>query len=145
MENLCTFIGNLGANPDVKTLNDESKVAQFNIACSEKGYTKKDGTQVPERTEWITIVTWRRLAEIIEKYAKKGSRIYVRGKFKTKTYDDEQGIKRWKSFIEAEYIELLDGKRESSALPTSALMEEPAPAPANNAHALGKDDDDLPF
>lgn len=145
MENTCIFTGYLGANPDIKTLNDGSKVAQFNIACSEKGYTKKDGTQVPERTEWITIVAWRGLAEIIEKYTQKGSRIYARGKFKTKTYDDEQGIKRWKSFIEAEYIEFLDGKRESSALPTSALTDEPATVPANNALAPGTEDDDLPF
>lgn len=156
MENLCVFIGNLGGNPDVRPLDDGAKVAQFSMACTEKGYKKKDGTDVPERKEWIPVVVWRGLADVIEKYTKKGSRVYVRGKFRTRTYEDDKGVKHWRTYIDADYIELLDSKRETNTLPTEVLKSEAAqrqspaaqsqyaPAPEVSSSPENKNDD-LPF
>lgn len=151
MENLCAFIGNIGGNPDVRPLNEGVKVAQFSIACTEKGYKKKDGTDVPERTEWVPVVAWRGLAEVVEKYTKKGSRVYVRGKYRTRTYDDEKGVKHWRTYIDADYIELLDSKRETNTLPSEILQSEAdqrqASAPQSAYPPAPSDDakDDLPF
>ncbi|MEG0647239.1 MAG: single-stranded DNA-binding protein [Bacteroides sp.] len=114
--NKCTFIGYIGREADIKTIDNGAKVAQFSIACTDRGYSRADGSNVPERTEWIPIVAWRGLAEIIERYTKKGSKIYVEGRYTTRSYDKD-GSKRYITEIVAETIELLDPRREERPLP----------------------------
>lgn len=134
MENLCIFIGNMGAKADVRTLENGTKLAQFSIACNEKGYTKKDGTQVPERTEWIPIVVYRPgLADIIEKYTQKGSRIYVKGKFRTRTYEDKDGNRQWRTEIYADEIKLLDSRRNDVPLPPDVWQGSQVPTGTGTA------------
>ena len=134
--NKCVFIGRLGKDPDVKVLENGTKVAQFTIACSERGYTSANGTQVPERTEWINMVAWRGLAEIVEKYTRKGSNIYVEGKFRTRSYEATDGSKRYVTEIYAENIELLEARKDSVPPPPDPMAagaRSGAPAGGNAA------------
>ena len=85
MINKCTFIGNLGKDPDYKVLESGHKVASFSIACSRKIKNKENG-ETKEYTEWIPIVAWDNLAEIISQLARKGSQVYVEGEFRTRSY-----------------------------------------------------------
>lgn len=155
MENLCIFIGNLGSTPELKTLEDGTKVLQISIACTERGYKKKDGREVPERTEWIPIVAWRSQAEYLASYARKGSRIYVKGKFRTRTYEDRNGNKQWRTDIYADDVQILDNRREEAPLPpdiskgsTPGMSTQPVetsqPTPSDVPYSSG-DKDDLPF
>ena len=144
MYNKCTFVGRLGADPIVRTTENENKVAQFNIACDEPGHTTRDGKEVPKRTEWIPIVAWNGWAELVEKYAKKGSQVLVDGKFRSRSYDNKEGQKVYVTEIYAEFIRLLEPKRDAAPLPPgpgAATNNESSPAP----QAPIGDKDDLPF
>src|SRR5664279_4372731 len=107
--NKAILVGNVGKDPEVRYLDSGVAVATITLATSERGYTLANGTTVPERTEWHNIVAWRGLAEIAEKYIKKGSLIYVEGKITTRKWEKD-GIARYSTEIVAESIELL-GKR----------------------------------
>jgi single-strand DNA-binding protein len=108
--NKVTLIGNLGKDPEVQTLEGNIKVAKFSLATSES--YKDDKGQTHSHTEWHSIVLWRGLAELAEKYMRKGSLVYIEGKNKTRSYDDKQGVKRYVTEIIAEEILLLDKKPE---------------------------------
>lgn len=141
MFNNCIFIGRLGADPMVKTTENGKKVAQFNMACDEPGYTKKDGTEVQKRTEWIPVVLWNGLAETAERYVKKGALVMVEGKFRTRSYEKD-GITYYRSEIYADTMRMLESRKDAAPLPTdpdTAPQKEviPAQAPAP--------EDDLPF
>ena len=94
--NKAQIIGNLGRDPEIKTIPSGQKVASFSLACSEK-YTDKNGQKV-EKTEWINCKAWGKLAEIIEAYVKKGSQIYVEGKIETQSFEKD-GVKKYKTEI----------------------------------------------
>lgn len=119
--NKAILIGNVGQEPTVKHLENNTAVATFSLATTERGYTMQNGTQVPERTEWHNIVVWRKQAEVVEKYVHKGDKLYVEGKIQSRSYDDKQGVKRYVTEIMAENIELLSPKPQQTA---------PQPAPA---------------
>lgn len=108
--NKAILIGNLGKDPDVRHLDNGVAVAQLSIATTERGYTTKDGTQIPDRTSWHNLVLWRGLAEIAEKYLKKGDKISVEGKIYTRSYDDQQGIRRSITEIYVDNLEMLTPK-----------------------------------
>lgn len=164
MINKCTFIGNLGKDPDYKVLESGHKVASFSIACSRKVKNKENG-ETKEYTEWIPIVAWDNLAEIISQLARKGSQVYVEGGFRTRSYEAEgTGEKRYVSEIWACDFRLLGRKAESSSapLPTSPddfgsqSAPDSAPAPSQPAQAapqqptqgtlnMTDEKDDLPF
>ena len=145
--NKVILIGNVGQEPDVRDLDNGTKVANFSLATSERGYTLKNGTQVPERTEWHNIVVWRGLAEIVEKYVKKGTKLYIEGKIKTRNYDDKNGVKRYITEIYADQLELLGGKPPHQEDSTYSKLENQVSDRAKEfAQANApKDDDDLPF
>ncbi|NJL15028.1 MAG: single-stranded DNA-binding protein [Microscillaceae bacterium] len=104
--NKVMLIGNLGNAPEVKTLEGGIKVARFSLATSESYKDKNGDTQT--ETEWHTLIAWRSLAEVVEKYLRKGSTIYVEGKIKTRSYADKDGAKRYVTEIIAEQIIMLD-------------------------------------
>ena len=136
--NKCTIIGNLGRDPEIKTIPSGQKVASFSLACSEK-YTK-DGQKV-EKTEWINCKAWGKLAEIIEKYVKKGNQIYVEGKLETQAFEKD-GIKRYKTEIVVNNMLMLGGKNEgSNDAPKSEYSEYSQPSQNYNPMP----DEDLPF
>ncbi len=103
--NKATLIGNLGKDPEVRATPSGAKVANFSIATTES-YTGKDGQKV-DKTEWHNIVMWRGLAEVAEKYLKKGAQVYVEGRLQTRSWDDKEGQKRYTTEIIADNMVML--------------------------------------
>lgn len=115
MLNKAQVIGNLGADPKVTAINNgQSKVASFSVATTERGYTTQTGVQVPDRTEWHNVVCFGRLADVVGTYLKKGAKVFVEGKMRTRTYDDRNGVKRSIMEISAETVEMLDTKPQQA-------------------------------
>lgn len=120
--NRWTGIGNLGSDPECRSTPGGQQVANFRIACSE---TWKDGNGVKqERTEWVNIVAWRKLADVASKWLKKGMQVYVEGKLQTRTWEDKAGGgKRYATEILADEIKMLGGKPEGERSPRAASEE----------------------
>ena len=106
------LLRNVGSDPEIRESNG-GKFATFRLATTDKGYTKRDGTQVPERTEWHNIVVWGKNAEIAERYIRKGSPLYIEGKLRTRVWEDRNQIKRTVTEIYAEVVELVGRRQES--------------------------------
>lgn len=140
--NKVILIGNLGADPEIRHLQNDVSVANFRIATSET-YKDRNTGEKREQTEWHSIVAWRGLATIAEKYLKKGSKVYVEGKLRTRQWQDKEGNTRYTTEILADEMTLLDrpsGDRTADmAARPAAMADSPAPASA------GEDLDDLPF
>ena len=108
--NKVILVGNVGKDPEIRNLEGGAKVAKFSLATSES-YKKPDGTKV-DTTEWHNIVLWRGLADVAERFVRKGSQIYVEGKIRSRTWDDKDGIKRYAIDIVGESMTLLGRKQE---------------------------------
>ena len=106
--NKVILVGNVGKDPEMKYFDNDVSLATFSLATSERGYTTSSGTQVPERTEWHNIVCWRGLAQVAEKFIKKGTQLYIEGKIRTRSYGDQNGVKRYITETVAGKTELLD-------------------------------------
>lgn len=123
--------------------NDVAK-ASFSLATSERGYTTSSGTQVPERTEWHNIVCWRGLAQIAERFVKKGTLLYIEGKIRSRSYDDQNGIKRYITEIVADNLELLGRRGQEADTGGSSGIIEPNGL-ADSMDDTSSEVDDLPF
>ena len=132
------IIGNCGKDPEVRTLENGAKVATFSVATSTGGYTKQDGTEVPEKTSWHNIVAWRGLAEIAEKFLHKGDKVTVLGTISYREYEKD-GVKHYITDILA-YDIVLMGKSESSRPPITAND-----APVREDFPPMQQNDELPF
>lgn len=108
--NKVILIGNVGKEPEIRYTDNHVAVAQFPLATTERGYTLQNGTQVPDRTEWHNIVLWRGLAETVEKYVHKGDKLYIEGKIRSRSYDDQNGQRRYITEIVGEVMEMLTPK-----------------------------------
>ena len=139
--NKVILIGNVGKDPDVRYLDSGVAVATFSLATTERGYTLQNGTQGPDRTEWHNIVLWRGLAQTAEKYVHKGDKLYIEGKIKSRSYDDQNGIKRTIVEIFADNMEMLTPRGVSQPQQTAA----PAPQPVQQQPVAGSAAEDLPF
>lgn len=140
--NKVILIGNLGADPEIRHLPSGIPVANFRIATSEVFRDKTTGEK-REQTEWHNIVAWRGLAEVVEKYVKKGSKVYVEGKLRTRQWQDKDGVQRYTTEIQADELTMLDRPSgERSAAPQAAPATAAAPAGASSP---ADDVDDLPF
>ncbi len=133
--NKAILIGNLGADPELRYTPGGQAVASFSMATTEK-FKNKEGEQ-QERTEWHNIVCWRRTAEIANEYLKKGSPVYIEGRIQYRSYEDKDGIKRYRTDIVAQRLQLLGSRGQ-----TERPAPEPSKAPEPQAPS---DDDDLPF
>lgn len=111
--------GNVGQDPKITTFQDGGKVAQFTLATTERGYTTRDGREIPDMTEWHNIVVKRNgLASVCEQYVKKGTPLLIEGKIQTRSFDVNGTVKYITEIIVTE-LELLGGqKRESAPAPT---------------------------
>ena len=149
--NKVILIGNVGRDPEVRYLDSGIAVASLPLASTDRAYTLANGTQVPERTEWHNLVLWRGLAETAEKYVHKGDKLYVEGKIRTRSYDDQTGAKRYVTEIFVDSMEMLSPR--GTAAPGAAAqqpgMSQGAPAqPMAQSQATPAQDnttDDLPF
>lgn len=108
IKNHVQLIGNVGQEPTITNLENGKKVARFSLATNE--YYKNDKGEKVQNTEWHTVVAWGKTAEIIEKYAGKGKEIGITGKLKSRSYEDNEGVKRYVTEVEANEILLLDVK-----------------------------------
>jgi single-strand DNA-binding protein len=109
--NRVTLIGNIGNDPEYKTLQDGAPVAKFSIATTETYRLKNGETQ--SHTDWHTIIAWRGLATFASQYIHKGSLLYVEGKLRNRQYEDKEGMKKYVTEIVAEQVILLDKKAKS--------------------------------
>lgn len=139
--NKAMLIGNVGQDPDVRYIEKGVAVASVRLATTERGYRMQNGTEVPDRTEWHSIILWRSLAEIVEKYVKKGDKLYVEGSIHSRSYDDKNGVKRYVTEIWADRMELLSPKSQDATAPAAAPAQ-PAAAPATEAKSNAED---MPF
>lgn len=128
--NKVMLIGNVGKEPDIRYYVADQAVATFPLATTERGYTLPNGTSVPERTDWHNIVLWRGLAKIAERYVHKGDKLFVEGRIRYRSYDDQKGVRRFVTEIMVENMELLSPKSQQ---PTEA--EEKTKADSQNAEA----------
>lgn len=142
--NKVILIGNLGIDPEVRTLESGVKVCRLSIATSES-YTNKEGNRV-EQTEWHSVTLWRGLAEIAEKYLTKGNKVYVEGKLRTRSYKDKDGVDRYSTEIVADNMQMLGGTAsgETSSAPRSNPQSQPQQQPAMGSSETDNADD-LPF
>ena len=151
--NKVILIGYVGKDPDIRYFDSGNAMASFTLATSERGYKLANGTEVPERTEWHSIVTSRERAQFVEKYVKKGSLLCVDGKIRYRNYEDKDGIKRYFTEIYADRVDFYSigsgaRKDEESKLDSSKVSDngdgnmqsipEGIPSPPTPA-------DDLPF
>ena len=127
--NKVILVGNLGKDPEVRYLDNGVAVANFSLATTEN-YKTKEGERVSQ-TEWHNIVLWRGLAEVAEKWLKKGSSVYVEGKIRTRKWEDKEGNTRYSTEILGDNMTMLGGK------PTSESPAESVPSSDKK--------DDLPF
>lgn len=139
--NKVTLLGNLGADPEMKTFESGSKITTIRVATTEK-YNDRNGNTV-EATEWHRVEFFGKVAEVAAQWLKKGDSVYLEGKIKTEKYTDQQGIERYTTKINANTMQML-GKRttgSTGAIATPAHTGGPAATPPIGA----TDDDDLPF
>lgn len=130
------LIGNVGKDPEVRYYEQDQAVAQIRLATTEKGYTLPNGTQVPDRTDWHNVVFFRGLAKVVEKYVHKGDKLYVEGRIRYRSYDDQKGMKQYVTEIYADNMEMLSPKQNSPAEQPTMVSESPVQP---------EDSDRLPF
>lgn len=112
--NKVMLIGNVGRDPEIRYLEGNSqgggtKVATFTLATTER-YRDRNG-ELRENTEWHNIVAWRQTADVVERFVKKGTQLYIEGRLRTRSYTDQQGIKKYTTEINADNLQLL-GRRQ---------------------------------
>lgn len=130
--NKVMLIGNVGKEPDVRYYDNDQAVAQFPLATTERGYTLQNGTQVPDHTDWHNIIMWRGLAKVAEKYVHKGDRIYVEGRLRYRSYDDQKGQRRYVTEILADNMELLSMRHDTDAEKKTAAQSDERKETAND-------------
>ena len=116
--NKVILIGNVGREPNVRYYDRDQAVATLTLATTERGYTLPNGTQVPDRTEWHNLVFWRGLAKTVEKYVHKGDKLYIEGSIHSRSYDDQNGVRRTVVKIYVENMEMLSRQQQPAAQPT---------------------------
>jgi single-strand DNA-binding protein len=145
--NRVILIGNLGKDPEIRSLEGGVKVANFSLATTET-YKGKNGERV-DATEWHNIVLWRGLAEVAESYLKKGNTIFVEGKIKTREWTDKDGNKRYTTEIVADNMVMLGGRKEQGGEHSNGTYrpeKAPPPEQADTAAEVNAGpEDDLPF
>ena len=153
MINKVILVGNVGLDPEVRTMESGVKVARLRLATSER-YTDRQSGERKEITEWHTITLWRNLADIVDRYVHKGSQLYIEGRLRTREWTDKDNIKRYTTEIMADDMKLLgrrsdnqQGQQGGYSQPSGASYAQPAaqPAQSQSIPAPQDDPDDLPF
>ncbi|WP_207436236.1 single-stranded DNA-binding protein [Sabulibacter ruber] len=155
--NKVILIGNLGKDPEVRHLEGGVAVARFPLATSETFKDKNGDRQ--ERTEWHNIVVWRGLAEVAEKYVRKGQSVYIEGRIRTNSYQDKDGIQRYSTEIVADNMTMLGRPEGGNSQNGGNYGNEPSAASVNTTNGntgqskggntrsatYEEEPDDLPF
>ena len=147
--NKVILVGNLGSDPEVRYMPNGNAVANVSLATSESWKDKSTGEQ-QEKTEWHRVVFFNRLAEIVEQYVKKGTKLYVEGRLQTRSWEQD-GVKRYSTEVVANEMQMLDSRggvsqdfsgSEIAAAPAVQSSQQQAAAPTQNFDNF---DDDIPF
>jgi len=144
--NKVILVGNLGKDPEVRHLEGDKKVAKFTLATTE-AYRDKNGQRV-ENTEWHNVEFWGPVTDVIEKYLKKGSQVYVEGKLRTRSYEDKEGVKKYVTEIIGQNMTLIGGRpsdghgSDNEAVAAGTTKNSKAAEPP---FVAANDVDDLPF
>jgi len=152
--NRITLIGNVGRDPEVRQLSPDRKVVNFSIAVND-AYTDRSGVR-HEKTEWFRIEFWNQKADIIEKYVRKGTQIFVEGKLSVRTYTDKDGKERYSLDVLGNDFTLLGSRGEGGEQSTGGYQSggsyspQPQPQPVAKESdpplpPAGEGEDDLPF
>ena len=149
MVNKVILVGNVGVDPEVRTTESGVKVARVRLATTERIYDRQNN-ETKELTEWHTITLWRGLADVVDRYVRKGIQLYIEGRLRTREWVDKDNIKRYTTEILADEMKLLGRRSDNmpqgggSAPQAAAAAPQPKPAQAD-APAAADDPDDLPF
>ena len=136
--NKVILMGNVGRDPEYKDFDSGGSVAQFTLATTDRAFKTANGTEVPERTEWHNIVLQNGLANIAKEYVKKGNKLYIEGKIRTRSYEDNNGVKRYVTEVYGYNMEMLSPKKDGQTTQQGGAPTPPPPIP-------DQDKDDLPF
>jgi single-strand DNA-binding protein len=120
MVNKVILVGNVGADPEIRTLESGVKVARIRLATSERFYSREK-QESTEHTEWHTITLWRSLADVVDRFVRKGSQIYVEGRIRNREWTDPQGVKRYSVEVAADELKLLGRRPDSPVQGGSAV------------------------
>lgn len=144
--NKVIILGNIGNDPDIKYTASGDAIANLSVATSESW--KDQSGQRQEKTEWHRVVMYKRLAEIVQQYVKKGSKIYIEGKLQTRKWQDQNGQDRYTTEIVGREMQMLDSKSEADTAPYKSTNSDSGGKqfnPETNATNDGSFDDDIPF
>jgi single-strand DNA-binding protein len=141
--NKVILVGNVGKDPEIRYLESNTPVCKMSLATSEV-YKNKTGERVTT-TEWHNVVLWRGLAEVAEKYVKKGAQVYIEGRLRTRSWEDKDKNKRYTTEIVADVLQLLGKRTEESVSPGTSVPSGEPPSGENPPLEVKDDDDGLPF
>ena len=163
MVNKVILVGNVGIDPEIRTTESGVKVARVRLATTERYYDRQTN-EAKELTEWHTITLWRGLADVVDKYVRKGSQLYIEGRLRTREWTDKENIKRYATEIMADEMKLLGRRGDAQqsgqsaqpmgqavpsqggySQPMALSYGQPAAQPAQCFPAMNDDPDDLPF
>lgn len=140
--NKVIIVGNLGNDPEIRTMPTGEQVANITVATSES-WTDKNSGEKKTQTEWHRIVLYRRLAEIAAQYLHKGSQVYVEGRLKTRKWQDSNGQDRYTTEIQGDNLQMLGGRQDE---PKQAKSSKTKPEPLSTMAEQGDSfDDNIPF
>lgn len=118
--NKVILLGNVGKDPEVKEFSDGGKVANFSLATTERAFKLQNGTEIPERTEWHNVTVKGGLAKVVEQYVKKGTKLYLEGRIRTRSYETN-GEKRYITEVHVSELEMLGGNQSSESAPVEDM------------------------
>lgn len=144
--NKVILVCNLGADPDIRYMPDGAAVANLSIATSESWTDKQTGEQ-HERTEWHRVVAFRRLAEIMGEYLRKGSKVYIEGRLKTRKWQGQDGQDRYSTEVVADQMQMLDARQNDGSTRGNGQYGNPYPGAQSQSQSMPATgfDDDIPF
>ena len=144
--NRVTLVGNLGRDPEMRTMPSGDQLANVTIATTDKWKDKQSG-EMKEATEWHRVVFNGRLAEIAGQYLRKGSQVYVEGSLRTRKWTDQSGVEKYSTEIRADQMQMLGGRPEGGQAPAQRPQEAKQPPKAAPPAGSGFDDmsDDIPW
>ena len=140
MVNKVILVGNVGIDPEVRTTESGVKVARIRLATTERLFDRQ-ANEAKEHTEWHTITLWRGLADVVDKYVRKGTQIYVEGRLRTREWMDKDNNKRYTTEILADVMNLLGRRSDNPAsdgAPSGYGSQQQAPAYGQPAHRIGR-------
>lgn len=125
--NKVILLGNVGQEPSIKKFDGGQMIAKLSLATTERGYTLQNGTQVPEKTEWHNLIFRNGLAEVVEKYIKKGDKLYVEGKLRTRSYDDANSVQRTITEVYVDSLDMITPKKDGNQTKVETKPSEDLP------------------